>query len=459
MPLFEGESLFQKTVQRNQPHCKQLLVICNEAHYFLAQDQLEACKTPYDFNVDFLLEPCGRNTAPAIALACLGLDPKQLVLVSPSDHQIENHQAYQQAIETAKTLAQQNQLVTFGIQPSYPETGFGYIEANGHDVLSFTEKPTETVAQSYLQQGHYLWNSGLFCFKAGVFLEELNKHAPKLYQACCEAYTHIKPTAHQGHQRIPNSAMHAIPADSIDYAVMEKSQRVKVVASNMGWRDLGSFEALSEVLPSDLQGNTHSNSISNTDSDSNTNHRQNRNQNKNTHPHPQSLLVNAHNNLILSEQHLVSLVDVDDLMVIDTADALLIARKGSGQKIKQVVELLKQRGSELPNSHQTTHRPWGTYTVLEIGEGYKIKRIVVQPGKSLSLQTHQHRSEHWIVVSGIASVTLGQQTSTVLANESTYIPIGEKHRLANHQATPLILIEAQVGNYISEEDIQRFTEY
>jgi len=432
VPLINGASLFQNTVQRNQSLCEKFLVVCNEAHYFLARDQFESLETSCDLNVNFLLEPCGRNTAPAIALACLNLEPNQLVLVTPSDHQIENQPAYQEAVNSAKTLAQQNHLVTFGIQPTYPETGFGYIQTNGSEVISFTEKPVQTIAENYLKQGNYLWNSGLFCFKAGVFLEELKRHAPNIYRNCLAAHQQIQTTAHSEYQRVPNAAMQAIPAESIDYAVMEKSQRVKVVAANIGWSDLGSFEALSEVLPTDQQGNTENN---------------------------HSLLLNAHNNLILGEQRLLTLVDVDDLMVIDTADALLIASKGSGQKIKQVVEILKQRDSDLPKIHQTAHRPWGTYTVLESGERYKIKRIVVQPGKSLSLQTHQHRSEHWIVVSGTATVTIGNHTCTVLANESTYIPIGEKHRLANQQSEPLILIEAQVGDVISEADIQRFTEY
>ncbi|MBN2864509.1 MAG: mannose-1-phosphate guanylyltransferase/mannose-6-phosphate isomerase [Thiotrichales bacterium] len=432
VPLFDDESLFQKTVKRNQPLCDQFLIVLNEALYFLARDQIQALSLDPSPKRHFLLEPCSRNTAPAIALACLGLEPNQLVLVTPSDHLITNQVAYEVAVNSAKTLAKQNQLVTFGTQPTYPETAFGYIETNGADVLSFTEKPNSTTAERYLEQGHYVWNSGLFCFKAGVFLEELKQHAPDIYHACVSAHKTIQKTANSDYQRVTTEAMQAIPTNSIDYAVMEKSPLIKVISAEMGWRDLGSFEGLCDILPQDKRGNTSQDNM---------------------------VLLNAHNNLILSEQRMVSLVDVDNLMVIDTADALLIAPKGSGQNIKQVVDILKQRGSDLPYHHRTVHRPWGTYTILESGKRYKIKRIEVQPGKSLSLQTHQYRSEHWIVISGTATVTIGTQTNAVLPNESTYIPIGEKHRLANFEAEPLILIEAQVGDIISETDIERFSEY
>jgi len=424
VPLFSGESLFQKTVQRNQAFCNQFLIVSNQEQYFLALDQMQTLKLAQ--SPKFILEPVGRNTAPAIALACLAVDGEELVFVTPSDHLIKNQSAYETAVQTAVTLAQQDQLVTFGIQPSYAETGFGYIEADGHDVKSFKEKPSKSTAEAYLAQGNYFWNSGMFCFKAGVFLDELKQHAPDMYKACVNAFEQTEKSAFL---RIPMTAMQAIPADSIDYAVMEHSEHVKVVPADMNWSDVGSFEALSEELPTDEQGNTC---------------------NEN------SVLINAHNNLIIGQQRIISLVDIDDLMIIDTDDALLIAPKGSGQKVKQVVEKLKQQGSELPNIHRTAHRPWGTYTVLESADKYKIKRIVVTPGKSLSLQKHLHRSEHWIVVSGTAMVTVGEQTQMVRPNESTYIPIGEKHRLANEGRLDLVLIEAQVGEYTGEDDIIRF---
>ncbi|WP_373019800.1 mannose-1-phosphate guanylyltransferase/mannose-6-phosphate isomerase [Thiomicrorhabdus sp.] len=424
VPLFSGESLFQKTVERNHAFCSDFLIVSNQEQYFLALDQMQ------DLNLDltpqFVLEPVGRNTAPAIALACLAVDPEELVFVTPSDHLIKNQVAYEQAVNSAIELAQQNKLVTFGIKPHYAETGFGYIEASGDDVLSFKEKPSKDIAESYLVQGNYYWNSGMFCFKAGVFLEELKQYAEEIYNASVQAFAK---TEKGEFLRIPLPEMQAIPEDSIDYAVMEKSRNVKVVPSDIDWSDVGSFESLNEELPKDEHGNTRT---------------------------AQSILLNANNNLILGDQRLISLVDVDDLMIIDTDDALLIAPKGSGQKIKQVVEQLKRQGSELPVIHQTAHRPWGTYTILESEDKYKIKRIVVKPGKRLSLQKHLHRSEHWVVVSGTATVTIGEQTQLVRPNESTYIPIGEIHRLENKGKLDLVLIEAQVGEYTGEDDIIRF---
>jgi len=428
VPLFNGQSLFQKTVLRNQAFCDQFLIVSNQEQYFLALDQMQALNNSSDqpLSTQFVLEPVGRNTAPAIALACMAIDPNAVVFITPSDHLIKNQDAYESVVARAKELALNNKLVTFGIQPTYPETGFGYIEAKEEDVLSFKEKPELHVAQSYLELGNFYWNSGMFCFKAGVFLTELQQHAPEIFSACQHAY---QQTEQSEFLRIPMEAMEAIPADSIDYAVMENSAQVKVVPSDIGWSDLGSFESLDQELAKDSQGNTQ---VDN------------------------SVLLNAKNNLIISNDRVISLIDIEDLMIIDTDDALLIAPKGSGQKIKTVVDQLKAQDSDLPKIHRTAHRPWGTYTILESEEKYKIKRIVVKPGKSLSLQKHLHRSEHWIVVSGTATVTVGEQVQLVRPNESTYIPIGEKHRLANDGRLDLILIEAQVGEYTGEDDIIRF---
>lgn len=431
VPLFDGQSLFQKTVLRNQAFCDQFLIVSNQEQYFLALDQMQALqKSPSEpFDAQFVLESVARNTAPAIALACMAVDPEEIVFVTPSDHLIKDQVAYEAAVSQAQALAKQDQLVTFGIQPTYPETGFGYIEADGLDVLSFKEKPELALAESYLQQGNFYWNSGMFCFKAGLFLAELATHAPDIHQACLKAYAL---TDKGDFLRIPMDAMQAIPADSIDYAVMEQSALVKVIPSDIGWSDLGSFESLDQELPKDENGNTHI---------------------------EKSVLLNAKNNLIIGGQRTIVLIDLEDLMVIDSEDALLIAPKGSGQKIKTVVETLKQQGSDLPQIHRTAHRPWGTYTVLESEEKYKIKRIVVKPGKTLSLQKHLHRSEHWVVVSGTATVTVGEKVSLVRPNESTYIPIGEKHRLANEGRLDLVLIEAQVGEYTGEDDIIRFEDH
>jgi mannose-1-phosphate guanylyltransferase len=472
--LFEGESLFQKTVARNQKSCDSQFIVSNAEQYFLAVDQLEELthnSTPNTQHpTQYLLEPVGRNTAPAIALACLALDPEEIVLVTPSDHLIKDEEAYLEAVEKAKNLAEECNLVTFGITPQFAETGFGYIEAIasvivesdsdcGMDVIHFHEKPDLQTAQQYIHKNQedqslsqstitkFFWNSGMFCFKAGVFLEELEKYAPEIYEASKKAIEKLKTRLSEATipqergqnstlntpelLRIDHSSMAEIPEESIDYAVMEKSDKVKVVPSDIDWSDLGSFDALYEELPHDNNGNATT-SIQNS----------------------ALIIQNSNNNLILSEKQ-VAMIDVDDLIIIDTADALLVSKKGSSQKIKEVVKRLKEKKSELPNIHVTAHRPWGTYTILDESEGYKVKRIVVKPGKRLSLQKHHHRSEHWVVVSGTALVTRGADEYPVRANESTYISMGEVHRLENIGKIPLVMIEAQVGEYVGEDDIIR----
>lgn len=392
--LFDQKSLFQLTVERNSPFCNKQLIVSNTEQYFLALDQLEEIGQD---NNSYILEPIGRNTAPAIALACLSLDPNEIVLVTPSDHLIKKQQAYKKVLNRANELANQDCLVTFGIAPTFAETGFGYIEANGEDVKAFHEKPDFTTAQSYLEAGNYYWNSGMFCFKAGLFLQELQIYSPNIYNASLEAF---KNAAKDSIIRVKHNDMIAIPEDSIDYAVMEKSSRVKVIPSDIGWSDVGSFDALAEELPND-----------------------------------------EHNNLIISDKT-VSLIDIDDLIIVDTDDALLISKKGSSQKVKEIVSAHKNNHPELTHIHRTAHRPWGTYTILEEDNGYKIKRIMVKPGKRLSLQKHLHRNEHWIILSGTATVTVGDKTFSVLPNESTYIKAGEIHRLANLGKIPLTIIEA-----------------
>lgn len=376
-------------------------------------------------NTQFLLEPIGRNTAPAIALACMMLPKDELVLVSPSDHLIKDETEYAKVIQTAIELASDNNLVTFGITPTFAETGFGYIESDGeYKVKAFHEKPDQATATRYLKDGNFYWNSGMFAFKAEAFLSELEKLAPKIYNACKEAYNSSKTV--NNIIRITKEAMQKIPSDSVDYAVMEKSNLVKVVPSNIGWSDLGSFDALSEELPSDT----------------------------NILNDAKPILINSKNNLIMSKK-MVALVDIENLVVIDSGDSVMICKKGSTQKIKEIVQELTKTNPELTTTHPETHRPWGTYTVLEDGNGYKIKRIVVKPQASLSLQKHFHRSEHWIVVSGTATVTVGNEKRLVRPNESTYIKAGEIHRLENEGKIPVVLIEAQVGEYTGEDDIVR----
>jgi mannose-1-phosphate guanylyltransferase len=424
--LFNNKSLFQLTVERNSKVCKSQFIVSNTEQYFLALDQLgELGKT----NNKYLLEPIGRNTAPAIALACMELDFDEIVLVTPSDHLIKDEKEYEKVLKKAKEFAKDNKLVTFGITPTFAETGFGYIESiNEFDVKAFHEKPDFQTATSYLEAGNYYWNSGMFCFKAGVFLDELEKYSAEIYNQSLQAFNNA---SKDGIIRIKHDDMINIPEDSIDYAVMEKSDIVKVIPSNIAWSDVGSFDALYEELPKDKNGNTKND---------------------------KHISIDSKNNLVYGSDRIIASIDVEDLIIIDTGDALLISKKGSSQKVKKVVEKLKASDSQLHNIHLTGHRPWGTYTVLEESAGYKIKRIEVKPGCRLSLQKHFHRNEHWIVVSGTATVTVGDETRLVRPNESTYIKMGEIHRLENQGKIPVVLIEAQVGEYTGEDDIVRISD-
>ena len=420
--LFDNKSLFQLTVERNSKVCDSQFIVSNAEQYFLALDQLEELNKT---NNKYLLEPIGRNTAPAIALACMKLPYDELVLVTPSDHLIKDETEYKKVLEQAKELALKNNLVTFGITPTFAETGFGYIESvNTYDVKAFHEKPDFKTATSYLEAGNYYWNSGMFCFKAGIFLDELKKYSPTIYETSKLALENANT---QDIIRIKHDDMLAIPEDSIDYAVMEKSKLVKVIPSNISWSDVGSFDALFEELPKDTNGNT---------------------------VNPNHISIDSKNNLVFGTERIISTIDVEDLIIVDSGDALLISKKGSSQKVKQVVAEIKKT-TQLHNIHLSAHRPWGTYTILEDTPGYKIKRIEVKPGKRLSLQKHFHRNEHWIVVSGTATVTVGNETRYVRPNESTYIKMGELHRLENEGKIPVVLIEAQVGEYTGEDDIIR----
>ncbi|MBZ4687983.1 MAG: mannose-phosphate guanylyltransferase [Clostridiales bacterium] len=423
--FFDNQSLFQKTVIRNRLFCKKQFIVSNEEQYFLALDQLEELN---ENNCRFMLEPVGRNTAPAIALACLDLEPEDIVLVTPSDHLIKNESDYEKVLNEAKELAEEGYLVTFGIKPEYPETGFGYIEADGNNVKSFKEKPDFETAKKYLDKGNFYWNSGMFVFKVGVFLEELQKHSPEMYDNSKLAYQNAKK---DNPLRIKLDDMLAIPKDSIDYAVMEKSERIKVVPAAIGWSDLGSFESLYKELPKDGLGNISS---------------------------EKNINLNSKNNFVYSSNRTIATIDIEDLIVVDTQDVLLLSKKGSSQKVKEIVKDLENKNSDLHKVHVTAHRPWGTYTVLEEGDRYKIKKILVKPGAKLSLQKHYHRNEHWVVVSGTAKITIGENETILRPNESTYIPMGQVHRLENPGKIDLIIIEAQVGDYLGEDDIVRIVD-
>jgi len=444
--LFDDKSLFQLTLERNSKVCDKNFIVSNTEQYFLALDQIEELNSQFSIlNSQFLLEPIGRNTAPAIALSCMALDKEEIVLVTPSDHLIKDEIQYAKALNQAEKLANENNLVTFGITPTFVETGFGYIETNGEwrmengelnglNAIKFHEKPDLDIAKQYIEinsqfstinSQFFFWNSGMFMFKAGVFLDELKKYSPEIFDTCKIAFENKK--IQHSTLRIQHSHMEIIPDESIDYAVMEKSSIVKVVPSDIGWSDVGSFDALFEELPKDENNNTIND---------------------------KHISIDSKNNLVYGIDKHIATIDVEDLIIVDTGDALLVSKKGSSQKVKQVVAELKKT-TQLHNIHLTGYRPWGTYTVLEEKFGYKIKRIVVKPGKRLSLQKHFHRNEHWIVVRGTATVTVGDSVNLIRPNESTYIKMGEIHRLENQGQIPVVLIEAQVGEYTGEDDIVR----
>ena len=423
--LFEGTSLFQRTVKTNSRICSAQYIVSNAEQYFLAKDQLEEVKAN---NVRFLLEPVGRNTAPAIALACLGLKPDDIVLVSPSDHVIRKTDAYEECLRKAESFAEKGFMVTFGITPTGPETGYGYIEADGDDVKRFVEKPNLETAKKYVASGRFFWNSGIFCFKASTFLAELEKYSPDILSSAKVAFANAKKENKDALVRVDHDDMMNIPSNSIDYAVMEKSTKVKVVPSDIGWSDLGAFDSLYGEYDHDADGNNIND---------------------------KHLAIGSKNSLVLGGQRQICTIDLDNMLIVDTPDALLVAPLASSQKVKKVVDELKSRGSDLPTVPQTVNRPWGTYSVLESTDRYKMKRIVVRPGERLSLQKHLHRSEHWVVVSGTATVTVGDKVFYVRPNESTYIPSGTIHRLQNEGRLPLVIVEVQVGEYTGEDDIIR----
>lgn len=421
--LVSDQSLFQMTVERNRSLCDKTFIVSNEEQYFLALNHLDELNVQAD---KFILEPVGRNTAPAIVLACLVAEEDDLVFVTPSDHIVNDQMEYAFCIEKAKELAMKGNMVTFGITPDYAETGYGYIEAVGSDVISFKEKPDQTTARQYLKLGGYYWNSGMFLFKAGVFLKEMKQHSPEIYNRSLKALRNAK--THHDTVLIKKDDMVSIPSNSIDYALMEKSTNVKVIASNIGWSDLGSFEALYDQVPKDENGNSLSD---------------------------QFVGVNSSNNLVMTNDRMVAAIDVDNLMIVDTPDALLISKQGSSQKVKEIVTELKKKGSDLCDTHVTAYRPWGSHTVLDQSPNYKIRKVVVKPGGKLSVQKHFHRSEHWTIVGGTALITVNGIQSILRTNESTFIRLGDEHSVENPGKIDLHLIEVQVGEYIGEDDVVR----
>ncbi|KNC16787.1 mannose-1-phosphate guanylyltransferase/mannose-6-phosphate isomerase [Pseudomonas sp. RIT-PI-a] len=443
MALPDGQNLIQKTFLRaaKLDGVSEVLTVTNRELLFKTEDEYRTVnKTGHAQG--FILEPFGRNTAAAVAMAALQLNdshgPDAHMLVLAADHLIQNEDAFSAAVAKAVKLSADGWLVTFGIQPQYPETGFGYIEAGvgtGLDgtlkVARFVEKPDLETAKGYVAAGNYFWNSGMFCFKVGTVLEELKKHAPDVLAAAVavKEASRLSEAPNYRCLALDADAFAQVPDISVDYALMERSDKVATVPCDIGWSDIGSWNAVSELTDADAQGNRFEGEV---------------------------LSHNARNNFVHSEDRLTALVGVEDLLVIDTPDALMISHKDHCQDVKHIVGQLKANGHHLHKLHRTVHRPWGTYTTLEEGERFKIKRIVVKPQASLSLQMHHHRSEHWIVVSGMAVVVNDDRELMLNTNESTFIRAGHQHRLKNPGVIDLVLIEVQSGDYLGEDDIVRF---
>jgi mannose-1-phosphate guanylyltransferase len=431
--LVNETTLFQDTILRLPEDVAEPLIICNEEHRFLAAEQLREIgkKTK-----GIILEPEGRNTAPAVALAALqfinkGEDP--ILLVLSADHLIKNIEAFHQSITIASELAENNKLITFGVVPDKAETGYGYIEANinntddYYSIKSFTEKPSQKNAKKYLDSVNYLWNSGMFMFKASVYLSELEKFEPEILSACKKSCT--TENIDSDFIRIDNDAFHQCPNESIDYAVMEHTKNGVVVPLDANWSDVGSWSSLWDIKTKDNNDNVSEGDV---------------------------FLEDVKNTYTYSSNRLVSVIGVSNLVIVDTQDALLVADKQQTHNIKKIVARLNNDKRSEVDNHRKVFRPWGYYDSVDSEEGFQVKRIVVNSGAKLSLQKHKYRAEHWVVVKGVALVTCGDKIFELVENQSTYIPQGSLHRLENHQDIPLEIIEIQTGSYLGEDDIIRF---
>jgi len=444
LPLTNEESLLQATARRldglENIAVQSPVIISNEEYRFVIAEQLRIINQ----ESMIILEPCGRNTAPALTIAAMaasndGYDP--VLLIMPSDHTITDIKAFQSAVSKGMILADNNMLVTFGVHPISPETGFGYIqtgealaESGALQLIRFVEKPDQTTAQAYLQSGNYFWNSGMFMMRASVWLSAIQECQPAMLEACRTTWQ--RAAIDGDFHRLGASEFAACPSDSIDYAVMERLSvdnpvlpQGAVVPLSAGWSDIGTWDALWRALPRNETGNVTRGDV---------------------------LLHACRNTLAFSEHRLVTCVGIDDMIVVETSDAILVANQKHTQEVKKIVDLLKQQSRPEIRSHRKIYRPWGWYDAIDAGERFQVKRIVVNPGAALSLQMHHHRAEHWIVVRGTAQVTRADETYLVSENQSTYIPLGTSHRLENPGRVPLEIIEVQSGTYLGEDDIVRF---
>jgi len=434
LPLAGELSMLQETLRRTSGlEEAPPLVVCNEEHRFMVAEQLRQVSLGTSA---MILEPQGRNTAPAVALAAiqaLKTDPDALLLVLPADHLIQNVDAFADAVSKAVPLAQQGRLVTFGVVPTSPETGYGYIKCGAaldpdlYDLERFVEKPDAATAQAYVDSGNYLWNSGMFLLQAATYIEQLGTHAPQILSCCEQAMAEA--TTDLDFVRPGAQAFAACPGISIDYAVMEKTDAGAVVSLDCGWSDVGAWSALWEVAERDDDGNVCKGDV---------------------------ILDNCSDSYFRSDSRLVAATGVANLVVVETADAILVADRSKVQDVKRIVNRLKDLKRPEVSLHRRVYRPWGSYESLVVSERFQVKRIVVNPGQTLSLQMHHHRAEHWVVVSGTAEVTCEDKVFMLGEDESTYIPLGHKHRLANPGRIPLELIEVQSGAYLGEDDIVRY---
>lgn len=432
--LTDGRTLIERAYERAKKIGCKILTVTNREYYFICKDELERVGA----SGCFLLEPFARNTAPAIALAAEYISAthgaETMMLVFAADQMITDQEGLFSAVSEATKLAEEDYLVTFGIVPTRPETGYGYIELgetlqSGYRVARFVEKPNLATAISYVSSSKFLWNSGMFCFKARVFLAELAKHAPRVAQEVKACWIAMQQMNCSNLFEIPPDLFKNVQDISIDYAVLEKSDKVTVVPGDFGWADIGSWNAIRDLVQPDGDQNRAL---------------------------CDAIFLDTSNTFVQSEDRLVATVGIKDLIIIDTADALLVAHTEKVQDVKKIVAQLKSHKHDAFQQHRTVSRPWGTYTIIEEAPCFKIKRIEVKPGASLSLQLHRHRSEHWIVVNGTAKITNGDQEILIHSNQSTYIPIGQKHRLENPGVIPCVIIEVQCGSYLGEDDIVRF---
>lgn len=436
LPLVSNNTMLQETVLRLQglEGLQPPLGVCNEDHRFMMAEQLRQIGQQAEA---IILEPVGRNTAPAVALAALTAKSQHdVLLVLPADHTIGDIVTFQTAVNQARLLAEKDHLVTFGIVPDSPETGYGYIKRgqalnadHGYHVAAFVEKPDGERAQHYLNSGDYYWNSGMFAFKAGRYLDELKKYRPDILDACQKALLNTQ--RDMDFMRLDVEAFKQCPSDSIDYAVMEKTDQAVVLPLDAEWNDVGSWSALWDVTPKDKQGNAISGDV---------------------------LPIDTEDSYLFSGGRLVTTIGVSDLIVVETDDAVMVADKTRVQDVKAVVDNLKERQRQEAEQHCKVYRPWGYYHSIDQGERYKTKRIVVNPGAKLSMQKHHHRSEHWVVVKGTALVTKGEEQMLLTENQSTYIPLGVIHCLENPGVIPLEIIEVQSGSYLEEDDIVRLND-